>query len=220
MTSMTTDNKIKVENRLTDRGGFGRIKDMFSVFREWWILRQLRLKSRKGDIRLASRRIVNMDCSPEKEPFLFDISKRMLWIIPRKDNAQFRRISKDKKILDRSSKRNPCLVEEKTYLQLKEELLSNGKILDWFKEEGLNGGNLDSLGHESVKNDILLRITGDGDNFTFLVAFVEFCEKNKIIYLIIIGIVSYLSYLIGNAPTWLVSFMCKHLPIIFNWCIR
>lgn len=80
---------------------WGNIRDMFSIFREWWILRQLRISEN-------NTKFTKMD----KELFVSKRTKKFLWCIPRSEKWQARRIKRDYLIIEKSKNRSPKFIEE------------------------------------------------------------------------------------------------------------
>src|SRR3989338_8477485 len=86
---------------------------MFSVFREWWILRQLTKRCMKKDVRILSNGgDINEYGHISKEKFLNEISAKFLGIIPRTKYWQMRLIRKYRGTLEISKKRNPYYAVE------------------------------------------------------------------------------------------------------------
>lgn len=141
---------------------------MFAVFREWWILRQLRKRCRKSDARFVEYGQLDFQSHHEiKDNFLKDITKNFLWLFPRCNEWQNRRYIKDLKILNNSLNRIPPLIEEKANEQWTREVIIRG------------GGDPNLVRHIDTKDAQrpVIKTTGTGDNFTFPVAFTEFWRK-------------------------------------------
>ncbi len=148
---------------------------MFSIFREWWVLWQLKKECRKIDkYLLKSRRTVDEVGYIGKDKFLRDISKNFLWLIPRSKFWQHNRISKDGKRLDRSKKRNPPFVEETTAYDL--NIKFTGKYPPEYAVD-IDPEELAKKHLQAFKYIPQLIITGHGESFTFFTAFTEVWDK-------------------------------------------
>ena len=164
-----------------------KIRDMFSVFREWWLIKQLKIFCRKGDRHFLAAKEVNSFFYMDKEVFLFGVSRYFFsvrrqyqkrvgdkweskprwWVlpIPRPHFWHLWRVSKDRKILEKSKRRNPPLIEEKSYYE---------EANDTTRSPFLR--SITPI-RERKHNVFEITTTGDGDNFTFGVALAEFLNS-------------------------------------------
>jgi|GEM_PF-5348294 len=163
------------------------MRDMFSIFREWWLLKQLKKFCQKGDKRLLAGRAINEFAYLPKETFLFGVSeyffsvrkryrkkvgdkyesRRRWWVlpIPRPEFWHLWRVVKDRKILEKSKRRNPSLIDEKSYYEKE-----NDKSMRYIFESVIPI-------KDRKHNTFEITTTGDGDNFTFGVALAEWLKN-------------------------------------------
>lgn len=181
---------------------------MFLVFREWYLLRRLRLLCEVNDGTMAAIRKVDEDSYQMKDTFLFAIAEKSFWFFLRSTHSKNRRVARDKKILRRSQQRIPALIEEITYFDFTENLLKKGETEDFLKENNIKEGSIKWNGKMSEKDRKLIRLTGEGYAFDFFTAFGEFYKKTIYTYwsllVILIGAI-YGSPWFILARVWLIN---------------
>jgi len=174
-----------------ENGLFGRIENMFSLFREWWILRRLRILSQEGDIEQISRDVINSDCGVQKDIFLRDIAKKRLIFFPRSKESQNKRIRKDKKILEISKVRDVPFVKEMSLAEFTDTLDSSKaieKLLGKTISQEIRSLRKDSSLEDELKIHMILQITGKGASFTFPVACSEFVSTHYLFFASVVAI--------------------------------
>lgn len=141
---------------------------------------------------MVARGVINQDCVVPLD-FLKGLAEKRFLLFPRSKKAQQQRVAKDKKILQRSRDRQPPFIVEETYFEMSQRILKMGKTQDWLKENGLTEDKIQWLGEQSGKDDILMKTTGDGDNFTFWVATSEIVSTHYLFFAVLGSVMIFLS---------------------------
>lgn len=163
---------------------WGRINHMFSVFREWWILKKLRKKCFEEDKKFVSYGQLDFQKHHEiREDFILGIVKKTWYGRTRTKNQKENRYTKDLRILEKSRDRVPPFIKEKTMLEWTHEVIQRG------------GGDvaLVTIPNSRERQKPVITITGDGANFTLLVACSEFTSLHYVFFSTLIAILIFIS---------------------------
>lgn len=176
---------------------FDKIEGMKRHWRTWYLL--LRLRNKKFSAQAENEDFKYGEGQwmlHGKEFFLNEMSEKFLWFIPRPKGWARRQKNIDASILDELAKQTPPKVEVRTAQDI--------------------GAWKAGISLTINKDTEFIRTTGHGDAFAdFSTAFVEFCDKNKLIAVAIwsIFIFSFWPILKPFAlPT-----ICEHVTVK-EWC--
>jgi len=178
---------------------WARIQDMFSIFREWYLLYRLRRSHLRERMKLERVGLLTKEntCT-HLETFLNKISRYRFLLFRRSENARTKRKARDNKILEKSANRTPPFVERTNILGVYNHALSLRVFRQALTPEqrviDLSSVS-DSVweGLEYDKDDVMLYLTGDGDQFTLPVACSEFVNKHYLFFGLIASILIFVS---------------------------
>jgi len=136
---------------------------------------------------MTAHGIFNLHSFQEKQSFLKQISARQFGVIPRSEGAQNTRIAKDKKVLERSLRRTPPFLIEESKKIVVDRAIASSNTRSMMKKDGLNPPQKIDWTDEDTADESYIRVTGDGDSFTFLTVLSEFFSKHSIFFSVISG---------------------------------